>query len=79
MEYLSACVAGWRDVVNFVPLVEVERMWNEQVAVWLVMVRYCLCGWVLLCVDVLAMCAVHSQKGSQSGSLDSFGLLFQTM
>ena len=40
------------------------------------MVRYCLCGWVVLCVDVLAMCAVHSQKGSQSGSLDSFGLLF---
>lgn len=26
VEYLSACVAGWRDVVNVVPLVEVERM-----------------------------------------------------
>jgi hypothetical protein len=59
---LSACVAGWRDVVNVALLVEAERMLNDQVAVWLVMVRWRLGGWVVLWVDVMAMLVVRRQQ-----------------
>ena len=37
-------------------------MLNDQVAVWLVMVRWRLGGWVVLWVDVMAMLVVSIQK-----------------